>query len=45
MMRNILNAFVLVMLILQGVAQASVDVQPHSYLRVSAAGSRLASVR
>jgi len=30
MMRNILNAFVLVMLILQGVAQASVDVQPHS---------------
>jgi hypothetical protein len=30
MLRNILNAFVLVMLLLQGVAQASVDVQPHS---------------
>jgi hypothetical protein len=30
MLRNIVNAFVLVMLILQGVAQASVDVQPHS---------------
>jgi len=30
MLRNILNACVLVMLILQGVAQASVDVQPHS---------------
>jgi len=30
MLRNLLNACVLVMLILQGVAQASVDVQPHS---------------
>lgn len=30
MMRNILNVLVLVMLLLQGVAQASVDVQPHS---------------
>jgi hypothetical protein len=30
MLRNILNAFVLVMLILQGVAQASVQAQPHS---------------
>ena len=30
MMRNILNACVLVMLLLQGVAQASVVVQPHS---------------
>jgi hypothetical protein len=30
MLRNLLNTCVLVMLILQGVAQASVDVQPHS---------------
>jgi hypothetical protein len=30
MLRNLLNACVLVMLILQGVAQAGVDVQPHS---------------
>ena len=30
MLRNLLNVFVLVMLLLQGVAQASVDVQPHS---------------
>ena len=30
MLRNLINACVLVMLILQGVAQASVDVQPHS---------------
>lgn len=29
MLRKLLNAFVLIMLILQGVAQASVDVQPH----------------
>jgi hypothetical protein len=30
MLRNLINACVLVMLILQGVAQASGDVQPHS---------------
>lgn len=30
MLRNLFNVFVLVMLLLQGVAQASVDVQPHS---------------
>jgi hypothetical protein len=30
MLRNVLNACVIVMLLLQGVAQASVAVQPHS---------------
>jgi hypothetical protein len=30
MLRNLINICVLVMLLLQGVAQASVDVQPHS---------------
>jgi hypothetical protein len=30
MLRNLLNVCVLVMLLLQGVAQASVDVQPHT---------------
>jgi hypothetical protein len=30
MLRTLINASVLVMLILQGVAQASIDVQPHS---------------
>jgi hypothetical protein len=30
MLRNLVNACVLVMLILQGVAQAGVDIQPHS---------------
>jgi hypothetical protein len=30
MLRNLINACVLVMLILQGIAQAGVDVQPHS---------------
>jgi hypothetical protein len=30
MLRNLFNALLLVMLLLQGVAQASVDAQPHS---------------
>lgn len=30
MLRNLINVCVLVMLLLQGVAQASVDVQPHT---------------